>query len=124
MIVPRQRGMDEPVGEPHDQYAQPELLNKMGWIIGAPSKRRIKGSLSVIRTAYLRLCKPLLEGSAQEWRPRGGSKSELAQTLSLMGRWEPESKMRYRLNGWPTHEKRHEDDQSDNRDDDYHDDHL
>src|SRR6476619_4164093 len=28
------------------------LLNKMGWIIGAPSKRRTKGNLSVIRTAF------------------------------------------------------------------------
>src|SRR5206468_8162313 len=29
-----------------------ELLNKMGWIIGAPSKRRIKGRLSVTSTAF------------------------------------------------------------------------
>jgi putative DNA primase/helicase len=28
------------------------LLNKMGWIIGAPSKRRMKGRLSVTRTAF------------------------------------------------------------------------
>src|SRR6267154_3637956 len=28
------------------------LLNKMGWISGAPSKRRIKGRLSVTRTAF------------------------------------------------------------------------
>ena len=28
------------------------LLNKMGWINGAPSKRRIKGSLSVTSTAF------------------------------------------------------------------------
>src|SRR5580704_1996239 len=28
------------------------LLNKMGWIIGAPSKRRIKGRLSVTKTAF------------------------------------------------------------------------
>src|SRR6478736_4614254 len=29
-----------------------ELLNRMGWIIGAPSKRRIKGKLSVTKTAF------------------------------------------------------------------------
>src|SRR6478672_11615920 len=28
------------------------LLNKIGWIIGAPSKRRMKGRLSVTKTAF------------------------------------------------------------------------
>ena len=32
---------------PNGGGAYPLLLNKMGWIIGAPSKRRIKGRLSV-----------------------------------------------------------------------------
>ena len=37
----------------HDQYAEPvdRAFERMGWIIGAPSKRRMKGKLSVTRTA-------------------------------------------------------------------------
>ncbi|MET0876775.1 MAG: hypothetical protein ABWY14_06530 [Tardiphaga sp.] len=46
--------MDEPFGEPHDQYAQPvdRTFEQDGWISGAPSKRRMKGMLSVTRTAF------------------------------------------------------------------------
>jgi len=71
-----------------------------------------------------RLCKPLLEGSAQEWRPRGVAR------VSWLRRYSPWMMQSHSLAcrigsmvGQRTR-KRHEDDQSDNRDDDYHDDHL
>ena len=97
--------MDEPVGEPHDQYAQPELLNKMGWIIGAPSEAPHKGQLVGYQDCLSSPVQATTRRLGARMAPARSSKSELAQTLFPMDDAEPQSNMPYRLNGWPTHEK-------------------
>src|SRR5258705_1475287 len=141
----------------------------MGWIIGAPSKRRIKGALSVIRTAFptsnaatVAVKKPLnstpcssrirrlvhkirlkptkkkiVGGNAcftcashqSKARRKNGARAEVAR-VSWLIRYSPWMMQSHSLTcrtgstiGQRTR-KRHENDQPDNRDNDYHYDHF
>src|SRR5437764_2117970 len=137
----------------------------MGWIIGAPSKRRIKGRLSVTSTAFptsnaanVAVKKPLnstpcssrirrlvhkirlkptkkkiVGGSAcftcaihqSKARRRNGAGAEAARAgwlIRYSSRMTPPCRIGSTI-GQRTR-KRHEDDQSDDRDNDYHDDHF